>query len=220
MNLNKIIQIKEDSHCLEAIHALPTTADGSGLIILHEIFGLTPFITNVCNYWSKRGYSVIAPALYDRYDKHVNIPYDEHGYKKALDYKQRVLNWDKQLLDVAAAQNFLLRKNLKKIHIIGFSWGGTLAWLSAARLEKISSIVAYYGTHFFNFKDERPKSPVLLHFADFDELISLENFKQVQISNPAINFIKYPVGHGFCCPFWKEYNTKYAAIADKETENL
>ncbi|STX81375.1 Uncharacterised protein [Legionella busanensis] len=47
MNLNKIIQIKaRDNHCLEAIYATPTIINGSGLIVLHEIFSLTSF-TNV-----------------------------------------------------------------------------------------------------------------------------------------------------------------------------
>jgi len=129
----KIILKSADEHHFDAYQFQIGDEKSAGLILLHEIFGMTGFIKNMCRLWAKQGYQVIAPALYDRYEKNVAIPYTEEGYKKALDYKQRVLDWDKQLLDINATKSYLKEIGAKKIGIVGYSWGGTLSWLSACR---------------------------------------------------------------------------------------
>lgn len=209
----------KDGHCFDAFYS-SVEQSHVGLIVLHEIFGLTPFIQEVCEYWASKGYQAIAPALYDRYEKNVSIPYDDDGYKKAIEYKQRVLNWDNQLLDIDTAKQYLREKGVKKIGIIGFSWGGTLGWLAACRLSGIECISSYYGTHIFQFKDEILRCPVLLQFAERDELVTKQQIEQVQRQHKILTIHTYPAGHGFRCDRWHEYNVDASRMADEKSEEF
>ncbi len=209
----------KDNHQLDAFYC-PSEKSSVGLIVIHEIFGLTSFIKETCEYWAHKEYQTIAPALYDRYEKNVSIPYDDDGYKKAIEYKQNALNLGSQLLDIEAAKKYLLKKGVKKIGIIGFSWGGTLGWLAACRLDGIACINSYYGTHIYQFKDEIPKCPVLLQFAERDELVSREHIEQIQQQHDGLTIYTYPAGHGFRCKAWCEYNFDVSKIADEKSEEF
>jgi len=134
-----------DDHEFDCYQFLDSDTAEVSLIVLHEIFGMTEFIKNMCRLWAKKGYRVIAPALYDRLEKNVAIPYTEEGYEKALDYKQRALNWDKQLLDIESAKLYLQKSGATKTAVVGYSWGGTLSWLAACRLSDISCAVYNLG---------------------------------------------------------------------------
>ncbi len=208
-----------DGHNLDAFYCAVEKKE-VGLIVIHEIFGLTSFVKEICEYWARKGYQTIAPALYDRYEKNVVIPYDDDGYIKALNYKQKVLNWDKQLLDIDAAKKYLLENGVKKIGIIGFSWGGTLGWLAACRLSGIDCVSSYYGTHIFQFKDEMPKCPVLLQFAERDELVPKEHVERIQRQHDSLIIHTYPAGHGFRCNRWRAYDANASAIADVRAETF
>lgn len=154
--MNFITLTAQDKHQLDAYEYNSESTSKNAIIVLHEIFGTTPFIKEICMHWSNKGYHALAPALYDRYEKNVAIPYNENGYEKALIYKERALNWEKQLLDIDAAKKYLLNKGVSKIGIIGFSWGATLGWLSACRLSGISCVILYSGPHIFQFVNESP----------------------------------------------------------------
>lgn len=196
-----------------------------GLIVIHEIFGLTEFIKNMCRMWAKKGYHVLAPALYDRIEKDLSIPYTEAGYKKALETKQKVLNWEQQLYDIEAAKKFLKEKEINKIIIMGYSWGGTLSWLAACRLTGISAAISYYGTHIYQFKDEIPRCPCLLHFADYDELVPPTHVDTIKRIHPSVDIVTYDATHGFRCEDWsggnsQEYNPVASKAADQKTEEF
>lgn len=217
---NKTITLHaEDDHHFDAYYCQKNQS-AVGIIVIQEIFGVTPYIKNTCEYWADKGYQTIAPALYDRYERNVSIPYTEEGAQKALDYKDHALNWEKQLLDIDTAKQFLRQNGVQKVGVIGFSWGGTLSWLAASRLKNIECVSSYYGPHIFQFLNEQPQCPIELHLADKDELIPEEHILQIKKHHPIIPIYQYPVGHGFSNNLWYEYNVSAASLANERSEKL
>jgi len=222
----------QDNHQFDTYECKPESDALGSIIVLHEIFGITPFIEEVCKKLSVKGYHTVAPALYDRYERNLVIPYSEEGYEKALISKQKALNWEQQLLDIDATKRYLLNAGASKIGIIGFSWGATLGWLAGCRLKNISCVVCYSGPHIFQFVNEVPKCAMLLHFADQDELVPLEQVMQIHEQHPAVEIYNYPAPHAFYCTGWKPrdlkepekamqyYEPNLAKVADKRTEQF
>lgn len=213
-----------DQHQFDCYQFIENLNPQVGFIVLHEIFGITKFIKNMCTLWALHGYHVVAPALYDRLEPHVAIPYTEQGYEQALAYKQKVLNWDQQLADIQATIDYLKQQGLSHIVVLGYSWGGTLSWLSACRLRNINRAISYYGTHIYQFKDEKPQCPCLLHFADQDDLVPQQHVTEIAQVHPSVEIITHPATHGFRCEDWQggndqAYNAKVSEQADHITKN-
>ena len=57
---------------------------------------------------------------------------------------------------------------LRGVAVLGYCLGGTLAWLSAARLP-IDAAVGFYGGQITRYLGEQPKVPMMLHFGEQDE---------------------------------------------------
>jgi carboxymethylenebutenolidase len=195
------------------------------IIVLHEIFGITDFIKKMCHYWSARGYHALAPSLYDRLAKNIVVSYE--NYQQALDYREKLssvknnqgqFNWDLQLLDIDSAISYLSDAYQLPIGLIGFCWGGTLCWLSGARLKGITAIAAYYGTHIYTFKNEKPKYPLVMHCGEEDDLLTSEQVKEINILHPEVIIHNYPAGHAFCCEQWINYDAICAKTAHDRTE--
>jgi len=218
--MQKIQLQASDQHPLTALH-WAHEIPGPGLIILHDIFGMTPFIQNFSQYWHEQGFEVITPALYDRIERGVAIPYTPDGYKQALAMKERARNWDQQILDIDTAKVFLQERGIKDVFVMGCSWGGTLTWLAACRLKGLSGGISYYGTHIYNFRLEAPKIPLLLLFAEHDDLVPLEHVRELEQLHPKVEIILYPGStHAFRCEDWaggnhQAYDQHTSKLADQ-----
>jgi carboxymethylenebutenolidase len=99
--------------------------------------------------------------------------------------------------DVAAAvQCERCFGNVKKIGVVGYCLGGTLAWLSAARLP-IHAAVGYYGGRIAQYVNEQPKVPVMLHFGELDNHIPASEVDNIAKAYPEVQIYRYHAGHGF-----------------------
>ncbi len=99
-----------------------------------------------------------------------------------------------------------------RVAAVGFCWGGSLAWLAATRLEPAAA-VCYYGGQIVQFKDERPRCPVLLHFGETDPIIPPENVDRIRAAQPEVAIHTYPAGHGFHCDARGNYHAESASKA-------
>ena len=118
--------------------------------------------------------------------------------------------------DIAAAAEYLRGFGCKKVGVVGYCLGGTLAWLSAARLP-IDAAVGYYGGHIEKFLAERPKAPVELHFGDLDQHIPAETVDAIAKAYPEVPIYRYPAGHGFNCDARASYDASSATLARERT---
>ena len=195
--MGKTIELKAaDGFTLGAYKAEPTGSSKGGLVVIQEIFGVNHHIRAVADRFAALGYTSLAPALFDRAERGVDIGYDEAAMKQGVELRAKIKLED-MLLDLAAAIAAL--KGAGKIAVVGYCWGGSLAFLSATRLSGIAGAVGYYGGMIAAHANEKPKVPVMLHFGEKDHGISMADVEKVKAARPEVKIFAYPAGHGFSC---------------------
>jgi carboxymethylenebutenolidase len=201
-----------DGHELDAYVAHPEGEPIAGLVVVQEIFGVNRHIRSATDGYAKDGFLAIAPALFDRYERGLELGYEGEDRQKAMTFIPK-LNLEDALKDVAAALEYARRQTGKKCGVIGYCFGGTIAWLAAARLG-VEAAVGYYGGHIAKFASEHPKAPVMLHFGKLDQHISKESIDPVQAANPDVPIFWYDnADHGFNCNDRASYNPEAAKLA-------
>ena len=135
-----------DGHELSAYVARPQAEPIGALVLVQEIFGVNAHIRSVADGYAKEGFVVIAPALFDRYERGVELTYEGEDAKKAGELWKK-LKPDTALLDIAAAYE-VAKATEKGIGVFGFCFGGLMSWLTATRGETLkmqpSCCVGYY----------------------------------------------------------------------------
>ena len=108
---------------------------------------------------------------------------------------------------------FLRDQGMAKSGVIGYCLGGTLAWLSATRLQPAAA-VGYYGGGLSRFAGENPGCPVMLHFGALDKHIPKAEIDKVQELHPEVQlFWHQNADHGFNCNDRDAYNPEAAKLA-------
>jgi carboxymethylenebutenolidase len=184
-----------DGHELEAYVAIPESDPTAGLVVVQEIFGINAHIRSVADGYAKDGFLAIAPALFDRYEYGVELGYEGEDMQRALSFVKK-LDIDAAVQDIAAALDYVRHEIAKKCGVIGYCFGGTVAWLAATRL-KADAAVGYYGGQIAMFAAEQPQAPVMLHFGQQDKHIPKEEVDLVAIAHPEVQIYWYDAGHGF-----------------------
>lgn len=211
MNLNLVAQ---DGHAFAAYEAKPTGKPKGGIVIAQEIFGVNSHIRSVVDGYAADGYHVIAPALFDRDTRHYETGYSPDDIAAGRAVIGR-LDWANTMKDVAATVEHL--RTAGRVAVIGYCWGGTIAWLAAARLSTVAAAVGYYGGGIPDFLDEAPKQPLLLHFGEKDPRPSPECAATINSRYPAVKTFIYPAGHGFNCDQRGSYDAASATLARART---
>ena len=201
-----------DGHILSVYIARPKGAPIGGLVVLQEIFGVNRHIRSVADGYAADGFLAVAPALFDRIEKNVDLTYEGEDAQKAVALLQKI-DTLKALADVDSALTFARKESGKRTEVIGYCFGGLLAWLSATRLHP-DAAVGYYAGRIGNYAGETPKSPVQLHFGRLDTHIPAEQVAQVHAAHPEVEINWYDgAGHGFNCDMRSAYNATAAALA-------
>lgn len=203
----------EDGFTLDAYKAVPDGAPKCGIVVIQEIFGVNSHIRGDTDKFARAGYLAVAPAMFDRIEKNVDLGYDEEGiaYGRGLMGK---MDFDTALMDVRAAADAAADGG--KVGLVGYCWGGSVAWLAATRLGIPS--VGYYGGRIPDYNDEDPKAPVMLHFGAEDAGIPLDGVETVKAKHPDVPVHIYEgAGHGFNCDARGSYHEPSAKIALERT---
>jgi carboxymethylenebutenolidase len=200
-----------DGHELDAYVARPEGELVAGLVVVREIFGVNQHIRSVADSYARDGFLAVAPALFDRIERGVELGYEGADMQKARGFIPK-LDMEKSLADVAAAMGFAGSATEKKVAVIGYCYGGTLAWLAAARLHPAVA-VGYYGGHIANYAGEEFSAPVMLHFGKQDTHIPPEAVEKIHAAHPEVEIYWYDAGHGFNCDARVSYNKDAACQA-------
>ena len=113
----------EDGHEFAAYEAAADGPVKGRLVVVPEAFGLNDHIRDVCDRLADEGYSVVAPALYDREARGTELGYSEEEVQTARAIMARI-PWDAAMLDVRATYDLLAQKG--SVGITGFCWGGSV----------------------------------------------------------------------------------------------
>jgi len=197
-----------DGHELDAYVARPEGEPIAGLVVVQEIFGVNAHIRSVADSYARDGFLAVAPALFDRIERGVELGYIGADMQKAMSFIPK-LDLEKSLSDVAAAVEFAGSSAEKAVGVIGYCYGGTLAWLAAARLRPAVA-VGYYGGRTSNYAGEELFAPVMLHFGRQDAHIPAEEVEKIYAAHPEVEIHWYDAGHGFNCDARSSYNKEAA----------
>jgi len=200
-----------DGHELGAYVARPKGDPIAGLVVVQEIFGVNAHIRSVADGYAKDGFLAVAPALFDRIERGVELGYEGADMQRALSFVPK-LDIEKSSADVAAAFEFAASATGKKVGVVGYCFGGTLAWLAAARL-KPAAAVGYYGGYIAKFAAEKLSAPTMLHFGKQDAHIPAEDVEKVHTAHPEVEIYWYDAGHGFNCDARASYDKASAELA-------
>jgi carboxymethylenebutenolidase len=207
----------QDGHELEGYVARPQGEPVGAIVVIQEIFGVNPSIQGVADAYAKEGFLAIAPAIFDRFERGLQLGYGEEDMKKAFGlYGQ--LKPEIQLLDVAAAFEYVKEAG-KGVGVVGFCYGGLLSWLSATRAAdlkmKLAGCVGYYAGRIGKVAAEEPTCPVMLHFGADDDHIGKDQIDAVRQAHPEVEIYLYDgVGHAFANPARSSFAAEAAKLAD------
>jgi carboxymethylenebutenolidase len=119
-----------DGFRLQAYRTGPQDA-ARALVVTQEIFGVNRHIRKLCDDFADAGYAVIAPQLFDRAERNVELGYDAADLARGRELRGKI-DAGKTVLDVLAAAAALPRQ--AKRGIVGYCWGGTVAALRRQRM--------------------------------------------------------------------------------------
>jgi carboxymethylenebutenolidase len=210
--MGETVRLKaNDGHELGAYRARPKGKPRGGLVVIQEIFGVNDHIRRVADGYAEAGYSVIAPALFDRVGHDIQLGYEDGDIQRGRALKEKC-GIDEALADIAAARATVA--DAGKVAVVGYCWGGFLAWLAATRLDRVAASISYYGGGVHTVAAEKPRCPVLMHFGEHDHAIPPESVDAVRSQNhPGVEIYLYPAGHGFNCDERGSYDAESARVA-------
>lgn len=202
-----------DGHRLSAYRAGPQNA-ARVLVVVQEIFGVNHHMRNVCESFAAEGYAVIAPALFDRVGRGIELGYEAADVAQGRELRGKIDDGH-TMLDILAAAA-ALPAGVKR-GIVGYCWGGTIAWFGATRSSAFSAACGWYGGGIAGAKDEKPRCPVQLHFGETDASIPMTDVAAVKAAQPGADIHVYGGGHGFGCDERGSYVKADYELAQKRT---
>jgi carboxymethylenebutenolidase len=213
--MGKMIEITAaDGHKLLAYRAEPAGKPKGALIVAMEIFGVNSHIRSVADGYAMDGYLAIAPALFDRAQRGYDTGYSPDEIQRGREMIAKV-SLDDALKDVAAALQDV--SSAGKVGIVGYCWGGTVAWKAACGVPGLHAAVAYYGGGIPGLIGLKPQCPVLFHWGETDQSIPMDKAKEFAAAHKDQTHHFYAAGHGFNCDQRGSYNAESARLARKRT---
>lgn len=198
-----------DGHSFDVHEAWPDAARAA-IVVVQEIFGVNPHIRSVVDRYAALGYRAVAPALFDRVEPGLELGYDGPGIERGRELAGAV-KWAPAMADIAAAVAHVAPTG--PVAVIGYCFGGSLAWRSANELP-IAAAVGYYGGQIHELNDLVPAAPTMLHFGELDHAIPLDHVDAIAAAHPDVAVHVYPgAEHGFSCDARGSFEPISAVIA-------
>jgi carboxymethylenebutenolidase len=215
--------VARDGGRFSAYLATPAQGSGPGLVLLQEIFGINDHMKSMADRYAEEGYVVLVPDLFWRMQPNVALGHGEADFAQALQYNER-FDVETAIAEIDATLDALrkLPQHAGKIGAIGYSMGGKLAMLTAARTD-IDCAVCYYGVELDAYLGEVAtlRCPMMFHFAETDSYSPAgvrEKIQSVLSKHPQIEQYVYPgCDHAFATPGREHFDKPAAMMAYSRT---
>ncbi|WP_341702719.1 dienelactone hydrolase family protein [Ferrovibrio sp.] len=203
-----------DGHRFQAYIAEPKGTPKGGIVVIQEIFGVNGHIRAVADGFAADGYYCVAPALFDRIERGVDLGYagDDVAKGRAL---RGQMQWAPCMADVAIA--VAAAGSAGRVGTVGYCYGGGVTWLAAAELPGLDASVGYYGGPWAELADRAPRCPAMLHFGARDSMIPVGLADELRAKHPGIVTHVYAADHGFNCDQRATYDATAATTARRRT---
>jgi carboxymethylenebutenolidase len=200
-----------DGHKFSAYRADPDGTPKGAVVVVQDFFGINPHIRKIADAFAAKGYLAIAPSLFDSVKTDVALGYDEDGRAAGVELTRQI-GTDHALDEIRAAVDAI--RSAGKVTIVGYGWGGYLAYVSGNRVGGVACTVGYYGDGIVDDYREKRKVPTLLHFGEDDSRIPIEGVNRFRHQRPDVSAFSYPgAAHAFNCDDGDSYHDEAAKMA-------
>lgn len=203
-----------DGQRIAAYRAEPAGKPRGAIVVVQEIFGVNSHIRSVADGFAQEGYLAIAPAMFDRVQRNVELGYTAEDIQAGRALKERT-SMEAAVRDIEAAVKVAAAAG--KVGIVGYCWGGLVSWMAAARVQGLACSVPYYGGGMPDQIGIQPQCPVLCHFGERDAHIPLEGVKKLAAAHAAHQVHIYAADHGFNCDQRASFDAAAAKLARERT---
>lgn len=192
------------------IRMLELTAQAdSAVIVLHEIYGINRHITDTCAALHAEGHDVYCPDLLDRPEP---FPYDRRDEAHAYFLEHAGFYQSAARVNLAAEG---IRPRYRRLLLLGFSAGATLAWLCADS-GLYDGAAGLYGSRIRDYVHAPPRCPALLLFARREASFDPAPVAAALAALPGVRAELVEAAHGFCDKYGAAYDAKAAAYARRQ----
>lgn len=195
----------------------PSEGARGGIVLIQEIFGVNAHIRSVADAYAAEGYYVIAPKLFDRVERDVELGYvHQQDWDRGMELAFTRFDRSRGLSDIQSAVTAAGRHG--RVGVVGYCFGGLLAWLSACELRGIAAAASYYGGGIGGEKHRTAFCPVIMHIGDNDRGVPMREVDDFRNAQPAVGMQIYAgAGHGFNCDQRDGYHANAAREARRRT---
>ncbi len=200
---------------LGAYVAQPEGEPIGAVVVIQEIFGVNQHIREVADGYAAAGYYAIAPKIFDRIERDIELGYEEADMGQGIELAFQKLDHGLALADVQTAINAAAEHG--KVGVVGYCFGGLLTWLSACQLDNVSAASSYYGGGVAGQVAMTPKCPIIMHFGELDAHIPMSDVDKVRNAHPDVPVHVYAADHGFNCDHRGSFDADAATTARERT---
>jgi carboxymethylenebutenolidase len=199
-----------DGHSLEVCFATPAEKPKAVVVVVQQIIGVNTHIKEVADRFALAGYLVTAPALFDRIAPNITLAYDGDGIDEGRGLKDQAdANSE---FDVKAAIDHVASAGA--IAVVGFCWGGSLAWRMACdKASGLTAAMCYYGGELPSLVGRDAACPVMVHFGIHDASIPEVGARSFATAQPSVETHFYDAGQGLNCDHRGQCDVDAAAMA-------
>ena len=204
-----------DGFTFGAYEARPEGTAKGAILVVQEIFGVNNHIREVCDGYAQAGYVALAPQIFDRVERDVELRYDDAGMTAGVGIARGKLDIADTLKDLQASIEDLSRHG--KVGVVGYCFGGLLTWLAACDLDGVACASSYYGGGVVGEIERSARCPVIMHFGELDAHIPMSDVAQIDAALPDVTVYSYNADHGFNCDHRESFNAEAAAQAKERS---
>jgi carboxymethylenebutenolidase len=206
-----------DGFELSAYRAEPADDARGGVVVVQEVFGVNEHIRSVVDRYAAHGYLAVAPALFDRIERGVELGYDQDGVTHGIELARNRTDVERALDDLRAAAASV--SSAGAVGVVGYCWGGLLTALCAIRAgDAFAAASSYYGGGSPSLADETPVVPLVMHFGERDHAIPLADVERLAEAWPQVSVHVYEdAEHGFNCDQRSSFHAPSAQLAEQRT---
>jgi carboxymethylenebutenolidase len=191
------------------------------IVVIQEIFGVNDNIQTITRRFAEEGFVAGAPEIFHRFDQK-QVPYSEGQTGMAL---RNQLSDDMVSEDANATVSLLKGISNGRVGIVGFCYGGRVAYLMATRNPELQAVAPFYGGRIVADDPSAPinataniRAPMILFFGENDQSIPMEQVQRIreELTKQGKQFEihTYPgAGHGFMA---SDRAASYNAEADAD----
>ncbi|GAA3999112.1 dienelactone hydrolase family protein [Comamonas faecalis] len=193
----------------------------AAVVVLPEIFGVNSHIRAVAEQYAAEGYLALAIDTFARVEPGVELGYGAADMQRGIALKAaaEALPTPGVQADIEAAVRHAGAASGGKVGVVGFCWGGLLAWRAACAVDGLSAAVCYYGGGMTNQTESARSArvPVLAHFGERDHFIPAAGVQAFAQAHPDAQVHLYAADHGFNCDQRASYDAPATQAARERT---